>query len=153
MRYTARESDPVFDTLEPVVQGLGLALIETTVSRHKGATQIRLVVYKNDPIGVDDCSRVHRAILPRLELAFAGQDISVEVSSTGIDRQIKDGREFAHYRGRAIACYRTEISDWTRGILESAGPEGIVLQKKDETVQLSYEEIAKAKLDYVGEER
>jgi ribosome maturation factor RimP len=96
---------------------------------------------------VDDCSRAHHALLPRLELAFPGQDLYVEVSSPGIDRLIKDGAEFAFYKGRGVKCYRTDISDWSSGILESAGETGIVLRGKEGSVDIPYEVIAKAKLD------
>jgi ribosome maturation factor RimP len=137
--------------LEPVIRGLGLALVELTLSRHKGATQIRAVVYKKEPVGVDDCSKVHRAILPRLELHFPGQDLHVEVSSPGIDRLIKDGAEFACYIGRGIRCYRTDISDWSAGVLESAGEGGIALRGKEGIMNINYEVIAKAKLDYSQE--
>ncbi|MDR0709121.1 MAG: ribosome assembly cofactor RimP [Spirochaetaceae bacterium] len=156
MRYTPKEADPVFDTIAPVIQGLGLSLLETIVSRHKGSTQIRVVIYRGGPsgalpnsaIGVDDCSRVHHAILPRLELAFPGEDLYVEVSSPGIDRLIRDGAEFVHYLGRGLRCYRTDISDWTAGILKAADTEKITLQTKGETIDLNLNIIAKAKLDH-----
>jgi ribosome maturation factor RimP len=137
----------LYDSLEPVIRGLGLNLVELTVSRHRGSVQIRAVVYKQGPLGVDDCSRAHHALLPRLELAFPGQDIYVEVSSPGIDRLIKDGAEFVHYVGRGVRCYCTDISDWLAGILESADEGGIVLRGKEGVMKISYEVIAKAKLD------
>jgi ribosome maturation factor RimP len=149
MRYTPREADPVTDALEPVINGLGMDLIELTVSRHKGSVQVRVTVYKPAIIGVDDCSRVHRAILPRLELTFPGQDLYVEVSSPGIDRLLKDGSEFAHYTGRGVKCYRTDISDWSAGIVRNSDAEGIVLETKDGEIKLSYEIIAKAKLNHL----
>jgi ribosome maturation factor RimP len=161
MRYTPRATDrqedsgnPVdslYNSLEPVIWGLGLSLVELTVSRHRGSVQIRAVVYKQGPLGVDDCSTAHHALLPRLELAFPGQDIYMEVSSPGIDRLIKDGAEFAYYIGRGIRCYRTDISDWSAGILDSANEQGIVLRGKEGMMNISYEIIAKAKLDYSQE--
>jgi ribosome maturation factor RimP len=147
LRFTQRKADPVFDSLEPVVRGLGMSLVELSVSRHKGNTQVRLTVYKAGIVGVDDCSRVHRALIPRLELAFPGEDLYVEVSSPGIDRIIKDGSEFVHYVGRGIKCYRTDISDWSCGILESADEDHLILKGKDGLIELKYEDIAKAKLD------
>ncbi|MDR1239791.1 MAG: ribosome assembly cofactor RimP [Treponema sp.] len=146
-RGSADAAGPLYDLLEPVTRGLGLDLVELTVSRHKRAVQVRAVVYKNGPLGVDDCSRAHHALLPRLELAFSDQDLYVEVSSPGIDRLIKDGVEFAFYLGRGVRCYRTDISDWSAGILESAGEEGIVLRGKEGDIPVKYEIIAKAKLD------
>ncbi|MDR2633043.1 MAG: ribosome assembly cofactor RimP [Treponema sp.] len=151
MRFTPREGDPVFDSIKPVVQGLGMALVDVSVSRHKRSVQVRAVIYKVGTVGVEDCSQVHKAILPRLELAFPGQDILVEVSSPGIDRLIKDGSELVHYIGRGIKCFRRDISDWSAGILKTADETHLVLEGKDGMIDIAYEHIAKAKLDYSQE--
>ncbi|MDR1956740.1 MAG: ribosome assembly cofactor RimP [Treponema sp.] len=151
MRFTPREEDPLFDSIKLVAHGLGMSLVDLSVSRHKGSVQVRAVIYKNGPVGVDDCSQVHRALLPRLELAFPGQDLSVEVSSPGIDRVIKDGSELVHYIGRGIRCFRTDISDWSSGILQTADETHLVLNGKDGMIDIGYERIAKAKLDYSQE--
>ena len=154
MRYIQRQAgeDPLIDQVEPVVKGLGLSLVELSAARRRGHSSVRLTVYKKDgAVGVDDCARVHRAVLPRLELALSGDDLHVEVSSPGIDRVIRDGAEFVHYIGRGIRCYRSDISDWSGGILESAGDEGIVLRGKEGTMNLNYGIIAKAKLSYQEE--
>ncbi|GHT68686.1 ribosome maturation factor RimP [Spirochaetia bacterium] len=160
MRFTPKTVEPgtpegnLREALEPVARGMGLSLVELTVSRHKGSTQIRAVVYKKGIVGIDDCSAFHRASIPRLELAFPGADLYVEVSSPGIDRLIKDGAEFVHYVGRGVRCYRTDISGWSAGILESADEAGIVLKGKaagsmdgEEKIRIPYDHIAKAKLD------
>jgi ribosome maturation factor RimP len=125
-----------------------MSLVELNLSRHRGSLQIRAVVYRAGNTGVEDCSRVHHALLPRLELAFPGKDMTVEVSSPGIDRLIKDGSEFVHYLGRGVKCYRTDISGWTRGILKSADEKGLTLAAGDTTLFLEYGLIAKAKLDH-----
>jgi ribosome maturation factor RimP len=163
MRYSsgtagaADETGFLSKTLEPVARGLGMSLVRLTLSRHKGSVQIRAVVCKTAgdgsgtaggfDVGVGDCSRVHRAMLPILESAFPGQDLYVELSSPGIDGIIRDGSEFVHYIGRGVRCYRTDISDWTGGILRSADEKGIVLKGKDGMTEIAYERIAKAKLD------
>ena len=152
MRYTAKDAEnqeiiSVREPLEAVLKGLGFSLVELAVSRHRGSVQVRAVIYNGASIGTDDCSKAHRAITPRLELAFGGQDIYLEVSSPGIDRLIKDGAEFTHYAGRGVRCYRTDISDWTAGILESADEKGIVLKTKEGAVRLEFDIIAKARLD------
>jgi ribosome maturation factor RimP len=151
VKYTPRAdvpaADPVFDTLEPVVKGLGMELLELQVSKHKTSVQTRVVVYKNGAVGIDDCSKVHRALTPRLELAFPGRELYIEVSSPGIDRLIKDGSEFVHYVGRGIRCYQTEISDWVSGVLEYCDETHIEIRGKKGMISLKYEGIAKAKLD------
>jgi ribosome maturation factor RimP len=132
--------------LEEVIKGLGFDLIELAVSRHRGSVQVRVVIYNGAVIGTDDCSRVHRAVTPKLELAFPESDISLEVSSPGTDRLIKDSDEFAYYTGRGVRCYRTDISDWTAGILEAADEKGILLKTNDGDVRLEFDIIAKARL-------
>jgi ribosome maturation factor RimP len=155
VRYSSGEAKDtygaLFDSLEGLVKGMGLELIELNISPHRGSVQVRVTVYKKGNLGVEECSGAHYALLPRLELAFSGQDLHVEVSSPGIDRQIKSGAEFVHYTGRGIRCYRTDISDWSAGILEAADIEGIKLKMKNGTVALKYEIIAKAKLDHTQE--
>ena len=180
MRYTPRVADKVFDSVEAVVNGLAMRLVELSVSQQKGGVQVKAVVYNGaaqgpvetadgvtaigsggeaarhdgriDPpaVSINDCARVHRAILPRLELAFPGQDIYVEVSSPGIERRIKNGAEFVHYIGRPVSCYRTDISDWTSGILIGADDTHIVIKGKNGMISLSYDTIAKAKLSYLA---
>jgi len=152
MRYTAKnegvpETVSLREQLEPVLEGLGFKLVELVVSRHKGSVQVRVVIYNGASIGTDECSKVHRAVSPRLDLAFEGQDIYLEVSSPGIDRLIKDGSEFAYYLGRGVRCYRTDISDWTAGSLESADEKGILIKTKEGIVRLDFDIIAKARLD------
>jgi ribosome maturation factor RimP len=147
MRYTPPGPDPLIDALEPLARGLKLSLLEAGVFRHKGSTHVRVVVYKDGDVSLDDCSAFHRSALPRLELAFPGQDLYVEVSSPGIDRLIKDGGEFRHYRGRRIRCYRTDTSAWFSGVLTACDGEGIRLEKDGEEFSLPYGVIAKARLE------
>lgn len=158
MQYTPRgtknrEKDGLlFDSLEPLVQGMGMSLVELSVSRHKGrgknlsSVQIRVVVMSKGITGLDDCSKVHRGIMPRLSLAFPEQEITLEVSSPGIDRIIKDANEFIHYSGRGIRCYRTDISDWTGGVLLSSDEEKLVIKGEEGETVLYYDIIAKARL-------
>jgi ribosome maturation factor RimP len=152
MQYTGKNAEnheiaSLRQSLEAVLEGLGFRLLELVVSKHRGSVQIRAVIYNGADIGTNDCSKVHRAVTPRLELAFPGQDVYLEVSSPGIDRLIKDGVEFTHYKGRGVRCYRTDISDWTTGILENVDEKGIVIMAKEGAVMLDFDIIAKAKLD------
>ncbi|MCL2094249.1 MAG: ribosome assembly cofactor RimP [Treponema sp.] len=152
LRKRGRDSEaPLEESLGPLVRALGMSLIEVSLykGRQKGSVQVRLVVLSpgaEGSTGLEDCSRVHRAVMPRLELAFPGQEIYLEVSSPGIDRLIKDGSELAHYLGRGIRCYRTDISDWSAGRLVSVNEEEIVLHNEEGDLVLPLEVIAKARL-------
>jgi ribosome maturation factor RimP len=144
-------ADLLCKALAPLAAGLGMSLIELSLFRRKGrgagAVQVKITAYKPGVMGVNDCSRLHRALLPRLELEFPGADLSVEVSSPGIDRLIRDGSEFAYYLGRGVKCYCRDISGWKSGVLKSADEKEIVLEGEKGIVSIPYEIIAKAKLD------
>ena len=176
MKYTPRITKPsaskdpeafLYDLLEPVARGLGMALLELSSfipKRRKGApggVQVRVTAYKNGTMGVEDCSRLHKAIVPRLELAFPGLELYLEVSSPGIGRLIKDGNELAHYIGQGIKVYRNNTpgggvdvpgrgsdgSGWIKGILSTVDEKGFTLETGEGTIALPYEAVAKAKLD------
>jgi len=165
MRYSAQADEPAAalrESLDAVVRGLGLALVELDVFRtktRKGSppgspmgVQIRAVVYKPGSLGTDDCSRVYHAILPRLEQVFPGSEFSVEVSTPGINRMVKDGVELAHYQGRGVRLWRTDISDWSAGLLEAADEHGITIKGTEGMFRLDYAIVAKARLDPSQEE-
>jgi ribosome maturation factor RimP len=145
--YTEKVEDPLYDEVLPIVEGCGLSLVEFTVSRHKGSVRVRIVVFKTGGIGVADCSVVHRAVQGRLELAFPWSDIYIEVSSTGIDRTVKDASEFRYYIGLPIRCYLRDMSDWVGGVLEYADKERLTLADENGRWELEYRRIVKAKLD------
>ena len=176
MQYKTREPDQdtaaLIGELEPVIGGLGFALVELNLFRggkRTGTARVRLVVTlagstrpdqvsgqaadragqeeNSAGIGTTELSRIHRTILPRLELALEGRDLYVEVSSPGTDRLIKDGAEFRHYRGRQIKCWRTGADDWERGELCGSDEEKILLKTGEGTKEMRYETIAKARLD------
>ena len=183
MEFTQKEvksRDPdwlLFQSLEPLIRSIGMALIELSVYRPKthsgsrraldkdsegdyrsrkqkdapaersGSVTIKAVVYKDGVTGIDDCYRAHRLILTRLDVVFPDRDVSLEVSSPGIDRVIKYGSEFVHYIGRGVRCYRTDISDWSSGSLVAADEKGIIIRGEKGEIALDYKIIAKAQLD------
>jgi len=137
--------DELFESLEPLIGAIGMALIELDVFHGKKSVRVKAVVMSGGN-GVEDCAKAHRLLMPRLGLAFPGRDVNLEVSSPGIDRLIKDANEFAHYIGREVKCYRADIGDWTAGVLRAAGADGIVLLADGAETALPYETIAKARL-------
>ncbi|MDR3325094.1 MAG: ribosome assembly cofactor RimP [Spirochaetaceae bacterium] len=153
MRYRLKEDEPggengaLASQLKGVVEALGLFLVSLTVSRHKGGVQVRAAVFKRGGVSIGDCAGAHRAMMPPLELAFGGGNLSVEVSSPGINRLVKDGAEFRHYIGCPVKCWVTGLSDWKAGVLEEVAETHIIIKGKTGMEKILFESIAKAKLD------
>ena len=86
--------------------------------------------------------------MPRLEALLNAQDVSMEVTSPGLTRNIKNAAEFALFVGKNVRVWDTDAADWTSGVIESAGTESLELKVSGtgETKTFAYEHIAKAKL-------
>jgi ribosome maturation factor RimP len=154
MQFSARKNDGalLFDSLASLLRDVEMALVEFDIFHGKrrggkASVNIRAVVLKTGITGIEDCAKAHRIIMPRLDLAFPESDIYLEVSSPGINRLIKDGAEFAHYLGRSVSCYRTDISDWSSGILRAVDEEKIVIEGEGGETILPFDKIAKARLN------
>jgi ribosome maturation factor RimP len=157
MKWVPLEKDDLFRALEPLVSGASggeLALLEVKTARHKGTAQVSITVFRPGKsgrqavVGVEDCQKVSRAVQARVELAFDGADVTLEVSSPGIERKIVNGAEFAYFIGRGIRVYRTDITEWSAGALVAASEKNIKLETKEGILEVNMEVIAKARLDW-----
>ena len=159
MQYKAKEPDrdteALRNELEPVIAGLLFVLVELSFYRSgKGNARLRLIVTRTASesgseeaagIGTEDLSRIHRAVLPRLELALPNVELYLEVSSPGTDRLIKEGSEFRCFTGKAIKCWCKD--KWEQGILRGSDKDKIMLETAQGIQEMKYETIAKARLD------
>jgi ribosome maturation factor RimP len=174
MEYTALHGMEYYGECGPVVAALGYRLVELKVIRHRGTIQVSVVITAKAPepagdgapgapgIGVSDCARVHRVLLPRLEALLGSDDIAMEVSSPGTERLIKNAAEFALFVGRPLRVWDRTITEWRSGILAAAedgclrlrpattaSKAAVTLDEATDVagvVTVMYEDIAKAKL-------
>ena len=81
MEYTSLNSLPYYSDCNPLVVGLGYVLVDIRVIPQHGSIRVTAVIAKpadasdTAAIGVNDCARVHRVLLPRLEAILNTQDI------------------------------------------------------------------------------
>jgi ribosome maturation factor RimP len=144
--YIAPEKIPYFYDCEPLVSGLGYILVELVVFRRQADWQIKIVITSKENVGIADCSKVHRAIMPRLEALLNTQDMYVEVASPGLDRVLKNATEFSVFTGKQVKVWNTDISDWMQGTIVSADTVSVRLRAETGETDIPYTKIAKAKL-------
>ena len=150
MEYIPLHSFQHYDECSKLVDGMGYYLVELKITPQKGVVQVQSVVACKNPgenISVNDCARVHRQLLERLEELLGTDDISMELSSPGMERNIKNAAEFPFFVGRKIRVWDKEKTDWVGGVLVSADEKSVVLkmEESEETRTVSLENIAKAK--------
>ncbi|MBM7022715.1 ribosome maturation factor [Treponema sp. Marseille-Q4523] len=149
MEYIAFDAVPYYSECAPLVEGLGYHLIELKIVPAKTVTKIFAVIAPKEPdrnISVNDCSRVHHALLPRLEALLGTDNTSMELTSPGIDRNIKNAAEFSLFIGRSLRVWSKKENDWIGGKIVCADEAALTMEtEKGEAVTVPYGEIAKAK--------
>ena len=152
MEYKALENFPYYKDCAPLVNGLGYELVELHVTPQKGTVRIVAVIASKNPevdIGVSDCSKVHHALLPRLEALLGTEDTYMELTSPGMERNIKNAAEFAIFKGREVRVWDKTVSDWVGGKIVCSDASSVTLEtgsaeeKSQKTIL--FENIAKAK--------
>lgn len=162
MEYKALETIPHYTDCSPLVVGLGYALVELRAVANHGQYQVRAVItHLNsdtiEGIGVNDCAKVHRLLLPRLEALLQSQEVYMEVTSPGMERLIKNAAEFSLFKGKHLRVWDTSVSDWVSGTIYESDSKSLTLELSEhKNVQESasalqkrvipFEQIAKAKL-------
>jgi ribosome maturation factor RimP len=151
------EADPLYaeslektvrEVVEPLLSGLGYALVDLSIGRLSGSTRINVVIYREEGVGVDECAEVSGMLFPRLETIDALADPSLEVSSPGIDRVLKRPSEYAIFRGRGVRILAGDATEWTAGIIDRVEEETLWLRRGGETRGFAISGIRKARLDY-----
>lgn len=148
MDYLELSAIPHYSECEPLVRSLGYVLVDLKIIPQKTTVKISAVIASQDPaktIGVEDCSKVHHALLPRLEALLGTDDTYMELTSPGTDRNIKNAAEFALFKGTEIRVWDKNVSDWVGGTIVDADKTSLTLKCEEENKVYKYDDIAKAK--------
>ncbi len=131
--------------ISPLLDGMGLSLVEISIGRHRGDIKVNLVLYKNEGISLDDLTKAQKILRPRLELEFDRGDLSMEISSPGMSRVIKSSREYPIFVGRKIRLLLDE--EWIEGTLKGSDDDSISIETDSEELDILMKQIRKAKLN------
>ena len=152
MDFISYKKIKYYEECAPLVEGLGFVLVDLKIIPTKTVTKITAVIASKDPaqnIGVNDCAKVHRALLTRLEALLGTEETTMELTSPGIEHNIKNAAEFTLFTGREIRIWEKTVNDWIHGKIYSADEKSVTLEKTDGTrATYLYENIAKAKFIY-----
>jgi ribosome maturation factor RimP len=146
--YSERLLQDVRGLAEPLVNGMGYALVELAVGRRKGSTTVHVVIYRREGVGIDQCADVSRLLLPRLETMDGLPDVALEVSSPGIERVLKSPAELGIFTGRGVRILAGGETEWRAGIIERVEAGTVWLRARGRTEGFALEGIRKARLDH-----
>ena len=84
---------------QKVADEMGLELVEVTLQKESRGKCLCIYVDKEGGLTLDDCEKYHKQVQPLFE--DVDYDI-MEVSSPGVDRHIKNQRDFERHRGDMV---------------------------------------------------
>ncbi len=153
--------NPLYIEYAPMLQQLGLQIVEIKqVTRRDGVFTLITILAEEGETTVDHCADVYRLVFPRMQVSLGERDLSLEISTPGLTRAIKDLHEFTLFEGRRVRIYDSGRSMWVSGIIEEVGEQSLRLsevfrehaKESEEMMEIPFTAIQKAKLDYRWED-
>lgn len=149
MDYTPLDNIKYYKDCAQLVEALGYSLLALQITTSKKTTRAAITITSKgcETLGLGDCEKVHRALAVRLTaLLNNDSDLMMEVSTPGIDHNIKNAAEFRLLTGRFLRVWDKTISEWVSGEVLSSNEKSVTLKVEDKDCTIDFSNIAKAKL-------
>jgi ribosome maturation factor RimP len=140
----------VEELVRPVVEAGGLELWDVTYRKEAGRMVLRVLVDRDGGVDLDTISATSERLSRRLDLeGFSGdRAYSLEVSSPGLERALREPRHFGWSVGRRVKVKTTAPLGGGmvhEGALVSADAEAIVIASDGGELRVPYADIASAR--------
>ncbi|NCC68081.1 MAG: ribosome maturation factor RimP [Clostridia bacterium] len=139
-------TDTVTGFSKPIVEQLGCELWDVEYVKEAGQFILRLYIDKDGGVSIDDCEAVSRAIDPILDEKDPISDSYVfEVSSAGLERQLKRPEHFAKFMGETVELKLYKAVNGAKvfsGTLDGYDNGNITLTVGTETIEFTKEQVA-----------
>ena len=135
------------EIIVPVLNDHGLELVDLDWRPHGPRATLRIFVDKGGGVGIGDCERVSREIGDLVDAAgLIGQAYDLEVSSPGLDRQLRKDREYRWAVGKRVRCWLAGGAE-VHGRLTEVSDARLTLEGEGERVEVPRVEITKTRLE------
>jgi len=135
------------EVVTPVLRDHGLQLVDLEWRALRPRSVLRLYIDKPGGVGIRECELASREIGDVLDAAALIEGAyDLEVSSPGLDRQLRKDREFRWALGRRVRCWLAGGEE-VRGWLAAVEPDRLVLERDDGRIELPRRTLTKARLD------
>jgi ribosome maturation factor RimP len=143
----AERTGQIEEVVTPVLRDHGLELVDLDWRPLRPRGVLRLYVDKPGGVGIRDCEQASREVGDVLDAAAIIEGAyDLEVSSPGLERQLKKDRELCWAVGKRVRCWLAGGEE-VRGRLLSVTRGGLVLERDGERVELERALVTKARLE------
>tara|TARA_B100001123_G_scaffold446434_1_gene600931 strand:- start:7727 stop:8191 length:465 start_codon:yes stop_codon:yes gene_type:complete len=117
---------------------------------------LRVFIDNKTGVNIEDCEKVSKQINRVIESdQLCTTNMSLEVSSPGLERKFFNKEQFPDYLGFSIrVTYKSKENEkiTINGLLVEVDEERLILEKSKEDLYINFKDIVKANLVYIGEE-
>ena len=139
--YLPKAREIILETLDK----LGCSLVEIREIFGKEDYLVSIVIWKPQGISIDDCVKITRAALPKLQQDPSLPDYTrLEVASPGIDRKLKNPSEFSVFKGRKATVATQEKS--VTGTIGDSDENAVIMETDGILTSIPLSQIKSAKL-------
>lgn len=142
MEYKSFDKIKYQKEAKAVVESFGLVLLSFSFTKKAKVAFVKVLLSSQDAsvsLGLDDCAKVHRVLQARLEALCAAegvaQEVQMEVSTAGVDHNIKNAAEFELLGGRKIRVWDKTCNDWVAGKVKTADSQNVTLELISSTLK------------------
>ena len=145
----------VQDVADPIARALDLELLEVRCQGKGTGTVICVTLDKEGGLGIRDCEQFHQSLSRALDVETpVSCTYRLEVSSPGVDRPLKERKDFRRVMGRLLQVRVQDPDGEDRqviGRLSAMTESGVTLvvqsgkQRKAYEIDLSWDSITEAK--------
>ena len=145
--------EKVKELLEPILEEQNLKLVDIEWVK-EGKPVLRIYIYNPEGTSIDNCEFVSRRIGALLDVEdLIPHSYTLEVSSPGLNRKLKNKEEYDIFKGRDIKIITTEpIEDKNvfKGKLLGLDEEeeNVKVEEEEKEIKIPLEKISKAQLDF-----
>lgn len=143
MKHFEELREKIEEYLSPVIRFEGYELIDLIFVNQGGRLFLKILINKPGGITMQECAQMNRKIGRLLDKTdFLKQSYILEVSSPGIDRPLKEEKEFRCVVGRDVIVWMKDGKVYKGNLIEARGGK-VLLACEDGVKELSLSEIKK----------
>jgi ribosome maturation factor RimP len=140
------------EIIEPIINSIGVSVDNVEFNKMGGKGLLRVFIEKEGGVTLDDCEQVSREIEAALDVEDPiPYSYVLEVSSPGLDRPLKDLKDFKKHMGKTARVITVEPIDrqtfFIGKIVDVGDDEITLLIPKDVKIIVPYKIISKARLE------
>ncbi len=142
-------AEEIRELVEPLLEREGVELVDLELKGPPGRQILRIFIDEEGGITIDRCTEISRKLSDLLDRKdpIPGR-YTLEVSSPGIDRPLRQPRDFRRNVGRTVRVEvrEGEATRYVEGVIVEAAEEHLELEVRGELVRLSWPQVVRGKI-------